>query len=165
MTLPELFKLYLQIQKSSPVTVKNYMTDVNHFLSWLAQKTGVKHQIVGKAIFGLFTLETLEEYKKDLLQSRTPLSTINRRLSALRKFGQFGKSQGWLKENPANKVANIQFTSKESPVPLKGTGQAKPTFEVLANFQKHLEKERVSPITVKNYLSDLRHFLGWLEGS
>jgi len=154
MFLPEFFKNYLQIQKASPVTIKNYLVDINHFLEWLAQKTGVKHQIVGKAIFGLFTEETLNEYKADQLKQKIPLVTLNRRLSSLRKFGQFGKSQGWLQKNPAEKVTNIQSTSKES----------KPTFEVLANFQKQLQKEKVSPLTIKNYLSDLRHFLSWLEG-
>ncbi len=157
MTLPELFKLYLQIQKVSPVTVKNYVVDVNHFLEWLTQKTGIKHQIVGKAIFGLFTEETLNEYKTDLLQSRTPLSTLNRRLSALRKFGQFGLQQGWLTENPANKIANADSGSLS-----KNKDQ---NVKVLLEFQKQLEKEKISPLTTKNYLSDLKHFLGWLESS
>jgi integrase/recombinase XerC len=155
MSLPELFKNYLQIEKASPVTVKNYVADINHFLSWLAQKTGIKHQIVGKAIFGLFTKETLEEYKKDLRQSMTPLSTINRRLSALRKFGQFGLKQGWLTENPARQVANSQSFANNS----------NSSFEILESFQKQLEKEKVSPLTIKNYLSDLRHFLSWLKAS
>jgi len=154
MLLPELFKLYLQIQRVSPVTVKNYLVDINHFLEWLAQKTGIKHQIVGKAIFGLFTEETLNEYKADLLQSRTPLSTLNRRLSALRKFGQFGLSQGWLTANPADKIINADsgqiVKDKDANI------------QILGNFQKHLEKEKVSPLTIKNYLSDLRHFLSWL---
>jgi len=110
---------------------------------------------VGKAIFGLFTKETLEEYKKDLRQSRTPLSTINRRLSALRKFGQFGLKQGWLTENPARQVANSQSLANNS----------NSSFEILESFQKQLEKEKVSPLTIKNYLSDLRHFLSWLKAS
>lgn len=154
MTLPEFFKNYLQIQGSSSATTKNYLVDINHFLQWLAQKTGIKHQIVGKAIFGLFTKETLNEYKTDLLQSKTPLSTLNRRLSALRKFGQFGLSQGWLTANPANKIINADSSQivKDKDA----------NIQILENFQKHLEKEKVSPLTTKNYLSDLRHFLNWL---
>lgn len=155
MSLPEFFKNYLKIQKVSPITIKNYLADVNHFLEWLAQKTGIRYQIAGKAIFGLFTQETIEEYKTDQI-ANTPRSTINRRLSALRKFGQFGKSQEWISENPANKVANAQFTSEES----------KPTSEVLLEkFQRHLTQDGISPITIKNYLSDLRHFLGWLKAT
>ena len=153
MTLPEIFKNYLIIKKNSPVTAKNYLADINHFLNWLAKKTGVKYQIVGKAIFGLFTEETLDEYKTDLLKNKTPLSTLNRRLSALRKFGQFGKEQGWLTEIP--KIKNIISIPKEDKYP--------PSEKVLESFQQYLLKEKISHLTVKNYLSDLRHFLGWLE--
>ena len=155
MLLPELFKNYLQIEKASSVTVKNYLADINHFLEWLAQKTGIKHQIVGKGIFGLFTEETLNEYKTEQLIKKTPLSTLNRRLSALRKFGQFGLSQGWLKENPAITNAGSNLLSKDQDQSDK----------VLSEFQKQLEKEKISPLTIKNYLSDLRHFLNWLEFS
>ena len=93
MFLPEFFKNYLQIQKASPVTIKNYLVDINHFLNWLNKKTGIKYQVVGKSIFGLFTQETLNEYKNDLLSEKTPLSTLNRRLSALRKFGNSVKNK------------------------------------------------------------------------
>lgn len=153
MSLPELFKNYLQIQKASLVTTKNYLVDINNFLDWLAQKTGVKYQIVGKAIFGLFTQETLNEYKNDQLKQKIPSSTLNRRLSALRKFGQFGLTQGWLKENPAITNVASSLLSKDQNKDIK----------VLGEFQKQLEKEKVSPSTIKNYLSDLRHFLSWLE--
>ena len=160
MTLPEIFKNYLIIKKTSPVTAKNYLVDINHFLNWLAKETGVKYQIVGKAIFGLFTEETLNEYKNNLLACKTPLSTLNRRLSALRKFGDFGKEQEWLKENPTEKIANA---TKSDLVLISLDKQ--PNEKILEKFSLHLEKEKVSSITIKNYLSDLKHFLGWLEGS
>mgnify|MGYP001566905841 CR=1 FL=1 len=157
MYLPELFKIYLKTQKISSITAKNYLTDINHFLEWLAQKTGIHHQIAGKAIFGLFTKETLNEYKSDQLAEGTPLSTINRRLSALRKFGQFGRQQGWIAENPAEKVENATL--------VQTTNNKQQSERALVDFQKHLAKEKVSPITIKNYLSDLRHFLSWLQAS
>lgn len=158
MLLPEIFKNYLIIKKTSLVTAKNYLGDVNHFLNWLAKETGVKYQIVGKAIFGLFTEETLNQYKNYLLICKTPLSTLNRRLSALRKFGHFGKEQGWLTELP-----KVENASKERSRIEKIDDPGSKL--VLENFQQHLEKEKISPLTIKNYLSDLRHFLGWLEES
>jgi len=154
MNLPELFRRYLKTQKVSPVTIKNYIADIKNFLGWLATKTGIKYQVAGKSIFSLLTLETIEEYKTDLAAKRTPLSSINRRLSALRKFGQFGTSHGWLIKNEISKVKTLQ-------APL--VDQQSPNKKVLAEFKKHLEAEKVSQITIKNYLSDLRHFLSWLE--
>ncbi len=154
MNLPELFRQYLKTQKVSSVTIKNYVADIKNFLNWLASKTSIKYQVAGKTIFGLLTLETIEEYKTDLNTKQTPLSTINRRLSALRKFGQFGVSQGWLSKNEAILALNLRASLAETETPGK---------KVLTEFKKHLEKEKISPISIKNYLSDLRHFLSWLE--
>lgn len=156
MNLPELFRYYLKTQKASPVTVKNYVADIKNFLDWLANKTGIRYQVAGKSIFGLLTLETIEEYKTDLAAKHTPLSSINRRLSALRKFGQFGMSHGWLIKNEASQVRNLRVSLIDEQSPNK---------KVLAEFKKHLETEKVSQITIKNYLSDLRHFLSWLEAA
>lgn len=156
MDLPELFRLYLKTQKVSLVTIKNYVADIRNFLDWLEVKTGISYQVAGKSIFGLLTLETIEEYKTDLTANRTPLSSANRRLSALRKFGQFGTSHGWLVKNEVSLVRNLQASLVD---------QQSPNNKVLAKFKKHLEAEKVSRITIKNYLSDLRHFLSWLEAT
>jgi len=171
MSLPEIFRVHLISQKLSAATVKNYVSDVKDFLDWLAKKTGIKYQIVGKTIFGLFTKETILEYQQSLLTAKTPPSTINRHLSALRKLGEFAHNQGWLLENPAVKISNI--TAKQHPLQyhLGGgrmdsseVGKNLPEWnQVLGNFRNYLEKEKTSPLTIKNYLSDLRHFLGWLE--
>jgi site-specific recombinase XerD len=144
--LPENFRRYLTHQQLSAVTVRNYVVDIRHFLDWLKQKTQIDYRIAGRKIFGLFTPETLGEYKTDLATSQTPLATINRRLSALRKFGQFARSQGWLGQNFAQQVEN-----------------AHPAINLSEAFRKHLEKQKISAVTIKNYLSDVRQFLAWLE--
>jgi len=149
MNLPELFKNYLKTQKISSVTIKNYVGDVNNFFSWLEKKTQIKYQVAGTAIFGLFTKDTIEEYKKD---QTAPLSTINRRLSALRKFGSFIQTQGWINNNPALEISNSETSEiKETPK------------DILNDFRQDLEEENISTVTIKNYMSDLRHFLGWLK--
>ena len=154
MNLPENYRTYLKTQGLSSVTIKNYVADINHFLDWLQQKTHVLHRVAGKGIFGLLTIENLKKYKTDLADENTPPSTINRRLSALRRFGQFAKSQGWMNQNPVLKIKNVVSESNQS---LKQN--------LLVKFQKSLEEEKVSPLTIKNYLSDLRHFLTWLEAT
>ena len=140
--LPESFRNYLKTQKVSLATVKNYVADINHFLKWFRNH----HQVTGQNILRFFTDKTLVQYKKHLLTKNSPLSTINRRFSALRKFGQFAQSKGWLKKNPAIRTQSIEP-------------------KIIVKFKKHLEKEKISPITIKNYLSDLRHFLAWLKAS
>jgi len=153
MTLPELFKNYLKTQKISSVTIKNYVADINNFFSWLEDKTQIKHQVAGVSILGLFTKETIEEYKKEQILEKTSLSSINRRLSALRRFGSFVENQGWINKNPT-----LQISNPESSV-VKGVNQE----EILGKFKEDLKEKQISAITIKNYLSDLRHFLGWLK--
>lgn len=155
MNLPELFRIYLISQKSSPRTIKNYLSDIRTFWEWLAKKTGIHYQIAGPSIFSLFTQETLQEYQKDLLSAKTPPSTINRYLSALRKLGEFAKQKGWLTENPAIKIPNLSPFQKRLP------GE-RPEEKILEEFCIELKKQKVSPLTIKNYLTDLRHFLNWL---
>lgn len=155
MNLPESYRAYLKTQGLSSATNKNYVADINHFLDWLYQKTHVHHRVAGINILGLFTIETLEEYKANLTDQNTPLSTVNRRLSALRKFGQFAKTQGWINQNPVLKIKNVVVPESEQSVKQN----------LLARFQKSLEEEKVSKLTIKNYLSDLRHFLIWLEAT
>lgn len=149
MNLPELFKNYLKTQKISSVTIKNYVADINNFFNWLERKTQIKYQVAGTAVLGLFTKETIEEYKKD---QTAPLSTINRRLSALRKFGSFIQSQGWIGNNPALEITNSEREIKKEA-----------SKDILNDFKQDLKEENISAVTIKNYMSDLRHFLGWLK--
>lgn len=153
MNLPENFSTYLEQQEISPATVKNYLADINQFLAWLFQKIKIDYRSDGKDVFRFFTVKILEEYKK-LLMANNPPNTVNRRFSALRKFGQFAQKQGWLTENPALKIKNVYSATQKVP-----------TSEILARYQKYLKKQKVSSLTIKNYLSDLRHFLTWLEAT
>ncbi len=157
--LPQKFALYLKSQGVSPVTTKNYLSDLNHFLAWL-MLTLKKNLILFNpdeptSIVAQFTPQTISSYKSFLLGNKTPVKTVNRRLSTLRKFGQFCASQAWLKTNPAKEVGNVSLT--------KAKNQKPKTEQIVYQFKEHLEKEKVSSITIKNYLSDLRHFLGWIE--
>jgi site-specific recombinase XerD len=37
------------------------------------------------------------------------------------------------------------------------------TYPFIIQFEKHLEAEKVSKNTVKNYISDVKQFISWLE--
>lgn len=154
MNLPNSFKIYLKTQSASPITIRNYLSDLNNFFSWLHQITGIDQRIAGKSVFGLFTKETLKEYQTHLIQKNIPIRTINRRFSTLRKFGQFAQVQGWLKDNAAEKIKNLPDIEEK---------QKSDSKQILGEFRSYLKQEKTSPMTIKNYLSDLRHFLSWLE--
>ncbi|MEK7470837.1 MAG: site-specific integrase, partial [Patescibacteria group bacterium] len=87
------------------------------------------------------------------VENRVPVATINRRLSTLRHFGRFLTSYQTLDFNFMEGIENA--TSVKKP-------QAN-AISIINEFRAHLEAEKSSPNTIKNYLSDVRQFLSWLE--
>lgn len=155
MDLPKAFKVYLKSQGVSPITVKNYLSDFNHFWGWLVLGLRSHGQSTDsdEAIISQVNSQTIAAYKEFLTGNETPIKTINRRLSTLRRLGDCCLQQGWLTINPARKIKNTLPQKKEAE-----------SFEKILNqFRAGLEKEKVSPVTIKNYLSDVRHFLAWVE--
>src|SRR3989344_3869982 len=101
-------------KKISPVTIKNYLSDLRHFLGWLVLRlktSGISIKITDTfqppELASHLSESNLRHYRAYLVENEIPLSTINRRLSTLRKFCSFFISQRWLNENPAKKINNI----------------------------------------------------------
>jgi site-specific recombinase XerD len=142
------FKKFLLAENVSPITLKNYLSDLRHFLGWTILKLKVQNK---KNFENLSPLEFLnqideslvEEYKNYLVVNSIPAKTINRRLSTLRKFFSFCISQGWLKENPAKKIQNLKLKIDS----------------IISSFALSLEKENLDQKTIKSYLEVVQQFL------
>ena len=142
------FKKFLLAENVSPITLKNYLSDLRHFLGWTILKLKVQNK---KNFENLSPLEFLnqideslvEEYKNYLVVNSIPAKTINRRLSTLRKFFSFCISQGWLKENPAKKIQNLKLNIDS----------------IISSFALSLEKENLDQKTIKSYLEVVQEFL------
>ena len=142
------FKKFLLAENVSPITLKNYLSDLRHFLGWTILKLKVQNK---KNFENLSPLEFLnqideslvEEYKNYLVVNSIPAKTINRRLSTLRKFFSFCISQGWLKENPAKKIQNLKLKIDS----------------IISSFALSLEKENLDQKTIKSYLEVVQEFL------
>ena len=142
------FKKFLLAENVSPITLKNYLSDLRHFLGWTILKLKAQNK---KNFENLSPLEFLnqideslvEEYKNYLVVNSIPAKTINRRLSTLRKFFSFCISQGWLKENPAKKIQNLKLKIDS----------------IISSFALSLEKENLDQKTIKSYLEVVQQFL------
>lgn len=158
--LRQAFRLFLKTQGLSPVSIKNYLSDLNHFWRWLMADLKAQFfplaQHHPQTLLAQITSQRIAAYQESLLTSQAASKTINRRLTSLRRFGQFCLAQGWLETNPADSINNVN------------SRPAKPTNRIeliLAEFKTSLKTEKISSITIKNYLSDVRYFLNWLEAS
>jgi len=154
-----LFKTFLYAGKISPVSLKNYLSDIRHFFGWLTFRT--QHQIGSKKIdenniIGLISLSIVEEYKSYLIDNNIPLKTVNRRLSTLRKFCSFCISQGWLKENPAKKIQNLKFRVKKQTDLINEVKID--TEKIVAQFKEELLKtQNIKQVNI--LINDVKEFL------
>ena len=78
------YQKYLDSQRLSKFTIKNYISDVRQFLIWI-----VDNYPVPKAIPPSITTELLKKYRLSLIKRKIPGRTINRHLSSLRSFGDY----------------------------------------------------------------------------
>lgn len=151
------FENYISSLGISPKSFKNYKSDFSHFFGWAI----LKLKSFGTYIEELSELvpflnsNFVREYQSFMLDNSSPVKTINRRLSTLRHLSNFLiKSQ----------LADEDFMSEIQNV---GTSAKKRTFStsLIEGFSAHLEAEKVSRNTIKNYQSDIRQFLAWLENN
>jgi len=88
------FARYLKESGFSLATIKNYVTDIGNFASWLGHaRTKPLLQSTG---------EDIREYCLELVTVKGHLpSTVNRRLQSIRKFYRHALESGLMQENPA----------------------------------------------------------------
>lgn len=152
--LPKKFELYLtETLGVSAKTLRNYRADFSHFSGWAIlylQSVGTK-VVTGDGILPHFTPKLIALYKGYHLENKIPQATLNRRLSTLRNFARFLVSEGQIKQDPTLAISNLRREEN---------WRERITF-LTEEFARHLEEEKISKITMKNYLSDIRHFLNW----
>jgi site-specific recombinase XerD len=148
----------LTAKKVSKNTLRNYRCDLNHFLSW-----AYAHLIAGgykayspEELISHLSSNLIESYKVSHIKEKTALSTINRRLSTVRTFINFLLANGLISYNPAQNITNTTSLAPWS----KEKKQ-----RLLEPFKKTLIRSDVSRTTIKNYLSDIKHFLDWIENA
>ena len=108
------FSTYLIKQNASEITRKNYVMDIKNFFTWLNMcLTNGSITLLENAEKPLARIssEIIEMFKRSLITSKTPIATINRRLSALRMFFQFASLEHKITDNPMMLIRNIPRTN------------------------------------------------------
>ena len=149
------FVKYLENLGISPKSLKNYKSDLTHFATWIIARVktfGSYIESLGEAV-PFLSEEMANEYKKHMIDSVVPAKTINRRLSTLRHFSRSLTASQLIDTDFALNLENIS-TSKT---------KRHDTTPLVSEFGTYLEAKKISKNTIKNYLSDTRQFLVWLE--
>lgn len=151
------FLNYLSSLGISPKSFKNYKSDISHFTGWLifkAKTWGVLAETLTDTI-PFLNKDLASEYKEYLLENKIATKTVNRRLSTLRHLANFFLISQILDFDFMEGVMNIN--SQNSSIQ-RGKYQY-----LIQGFNDHLVSQKASPNTIKNYLSDIKHFIFWLE--
>lgn len=154
------FSKYLDMLGVSPKSHKNYRSDLSHFTGWLILRIrsyGSYIENLTEAI-PFLNQNIAREYKSYMAENNQPIGSINRRLSTLRHFARFMVATQVINFDFTQGLENISPVQKETPSP-------KISFDIVNDFKAFLEAEKVSSSTLKNYLSDVRQFLVWLDAN
>ncbi len=118
------FKNYLYVYNASRLTIKNYLIDVKHFLSW-AEKVlslGDEWEIGKRNLFSRINNELIEEYKNRLIHPSihepgfSP-ATVNRKLSSLRRYLSWATQEGLIASEEDLETANVEEKSTKVEAP------------------------------------------------
>ena len=151
------FIKYLSSLGISPKSHKNYRSDLNHFLAWAILKIrsfGSFAESLTETV-PFLSPDLAQAYKSFMKENSFPDKTINRRLSTLRHLSRYLVASQVIDSDFMTTIENI--TTAKQP-----RSKVEP---VVNEFRAYLEAEKISPNTVKNYLSDIRQFLTWLESN
>lgn len=145
---------FLEQINISPVSIKNYKSDVNHFTNWLVshiKQLGVAANNLTECL-PFLNKNTGLEYKKYLLSTHAHPKTVSRQFSTLRKLAGFLTGL---------QIIDYDFTQSSSASDTEiDQGFHEPLLEA---FVQHLQAEKASTSTIKNYTADVRHFLSWMN--
>jgi site-specific recombinase XerD len=97
------FEHYLLASDLAPVTVSNYLTDLQAFVRWLQKRAE------GQASLPRFNPADVQDYCTYLQEiQRLSPTTINRRLQAIRKFARFILTTGLAETNPTTGLKRLR---------------------------------------------------------
>lgn len=111
--LQELFKSYLLSCGKTYITVKNYLSDIRHFLGWFYSQDGNNSD--PETLFKKITKQTLLRYRLYLTEANIPATTTNRRLTTLRIFFHTLHKKGELKEDLSLGISNVAIEKNTKP--------------------------------------------------
>lgn len=151
MDLPQRYKKHLEKKSNlNPISIKNYLSDFHVFISWLSLKSKGNLTPLEEIIASLKPSD-IAEYQNYLLSKKLAKSTINRRLSGLKTFCQFMLENNYVSQDLS---LHIKTAPLSSPI-------EKQVHDYVSKFGFYLKKKTASKSTIKNYTSDIRHYLLW----
>lgn len=146
----------LQNEGKSFISIKNYKSDISHFLAWamLKLKSFGSYADSASEIAPFINKGFFNDYKNYMIENSLKIKTINRRLSSLRSFSALLYSTHSVDEDYMVGIQNVG-------IGILSSVQEK-SRDIVESFRNSLtEDKKISANTIKNYVADVRSFLNW----
>ena len=149
---------HLSAKNLSNISLKNYKSDLQHFKSWVILKlrTIGTYADTFEECVSYLDSQVIKNYLDYLLENNTPIKTVNRRLTTLRNLSKFLVKTSYLDNDFMSNISNIKAVNNIAN---------NPSQTIIDDYKTFLIAEKVSANTIKNYISDARQFLNWLNNN
>lgn len=138
------FKKYLIAGKAESSTIKNYLSDLHYFFSWLQNDQYIT-DLDYSELPEVFSHSLVRSYHSYLETSTNSENTTLRRLATLRKFFLLCIEQRWLSSNPAN-----EFDKKTKQDERE---------EVVVEYRKSLLDKQYSSVELDRHINVIRNLI------
>jgi site-specific recombinase XerD len=135
------FKKYLTAGKAEASTIKNYLSDLHYFFSWV-QNTRHISDFDYSELEEVFCHSLIHSYYEYLAASTNSENTIERRLATLRKFFLLCIEQRWLKKNPADEFDKKTKRDEQE--------------EVISAYKKSLDEKNLTHADLARHINVIR---------
>ncbi|MCX6730993.1 MAG: phage integrase SAM-like domain-containing protein [Candidatus Roizmanbacteria bacterium] len=135
------FKKYLTAGKAEASTVKNYLSDLHYFFTWV-QNTRHITDFDYSELEEVFCHSLIHSYYEYLEASTNSENTIERRLATLRKFFLLCIDQRWLKTNPADEFDKKTKRDEQE--------------EVITSYKKSLSSQKYTVDELARHINVIR---------
>lgn len=144
MELLAIYKKYLQAKKrgASKNTVKNYIADVKRFVAWYESHFGLHFNVKR------LNRECVSLYKDQLNKLDYSEASRDRFIASVKNFFCFLKDQKLIASTPFEDEILLNKQPKDSIL--------------IHEFKLHLLGKKLSKVSIKNYLADLKQFIDWM---
>lgn len=156
------FTIFLKESGLSSVSVKNYISDIRNFFTFLELNGSPDLQNLYLNIS-----KYNKEYQNNQRDVFTPANTINRRLASIRRLTTYLKvtyftGHDTLVEQIDHNTSLLSTTSDTLNSDTTRNNQPTSSQKIIDQFQNYLKSEKKTHSTIKNYCSDLYHYFNWI---
>jgi site-specific recombinase XerD len=138
------FRKYLIAGNAEPSTIKNYLSDLHFFFSWIKNTQSIS-DLAYSELPEVFSHSLIRMYYSYLESSTNASQTMNRRLSTARKFFKLCVDQQWIQNNPMDQLDKSTKSDEKE--------------EIVLSYRNNLQAKSYSKSDIDRHINIVRSLI------